>query len=282
MRYLVFGGRGMLGSDLTRVFGPGNVTAVGRAEVDITDATTVTALSQGIDVVVNAAAYTQVDDAETHEDEAFAVNAAGAANVASSAASSGARLVHVSTDYVFDGTATEPYREDAPLSPASAYGRSKAEGERLVTRAHPSPLIVRTAWLYGAHGPNFARTILGLADRRDTIDVVTDQLGQPTWTLDLAHAIAALLVAEAPAGIYHGTSSGQASWFDFARAVFDVSGLDPDRIRPTTSATFTRPAPRPAFSVLGHDGWARAGLPPVRPWREALDAAASEGAVAAG
>ncbi len=140
------------------------------------------------------------------------------------------------------------YPEDAPLDPLGAYGRTKAAGERLVRAAHPGAHIVRTAWLYGQHGGNFARTMLRLASERDTVSVVTDQVGQPTWTGDLAASIVALLDANAPADAYHGTNGGSASWFDFARAVFEVSGLDPERVLPTDSSAFVRPAPRPLYS----------------------------------
>jgi dTDP-4-dehydrorhamnose reductase len=137
---------------------------------------------------------------------------------------------------------------------------------------------VRTAWLYGAHGPNFGKTMRRLAQDRDQVSVVTDQVGQPTWTLDLARQIVALLDSDAPAGVYHATSSGQASWFDFARAVFAAAGLDPERVRPTDSSTFMRPAPRPAYSVLGHDRWTAVGLAPMRSWSEALVEATAAGA----
>ena len=281
MRYLIAGGRGMLGADLARALGGRDVTALGRAELDITDEAAVRRIVPGHDVVINAAAYTRVDDAETHEDEAFAINATGAALLASAAADAGARFVQVSTDYVFNGTARTPYPEDAPRDPQGAYGRTKAEGERLVLEAHPGAHIVRAAWLYGANGPNFARTMLRLAGQRETVSVVADQVGQPTWTFDLATAIVRLLDAELPAGIYHGTNSGQASWYDFARAIFAVSGLEPERVLPIDTASYPLPAARPAYSVLGHDAWRRAGMAEPRDWREALSAAAAEGALAA-
>ncbi|MHB1172090.1 MAG: dTDP-4-dehydrorhamnose reductase [Lacisediminihabitans sp.] len=280
MKYLITGAHGMLGHDLQQALAGRPVTALGRAELDVTDPDAVRAAVVGHGVVINAAAYTKVDDAEADEKAAFAVNATGAANLASAAAEDGATLVQVSTDYVFDGTATTPYAEDAPLTPASAYGRTKAEGERLVLELNPGRThIIRTAWLYGAHGPNFAKTMLRLATEREEVSVVTDQLGQPTWTRDLAQQIVALLDADAPAGIYHGTDSGQASWYDFARAVFREAGLDPDRVKPTDSSQFVRPAPRPAYSVLGHDAWRRVGLEPMRHWTDALAQAASEGVV---
>lgn len=281
MRVLITGANGMLGRDLQAALARHEVTALARADLDVTDAAAVAAAVHGHDAVVNCAAYTKVDDAETHEDLAYAVNATGPANLAAACAATGARLVTVSTDYVFDGDATEPYAEDLPRDPINAYGRTKAAGEELALAAHPvGTYVVRTAWLYGEHGPNFARTMLNLAKTKDTWSVVDDQLGQPTWTADLASQIVALLDAGAPAGIYHGTNSGQATWYEFARAVLEESGLDPERITPTDSASFVRPAPRPSYSVLGHDAWATAGIPEMRPWREALADAVRRGVFA--
>jgi dTDP-4-dehydrorhamnose reductase len=281
-RYLVTGARGMLGSDLVEALFGRDVTILGRADLDVTDRDAVLAAVEGHDVVINAAAYTKVDDAETHEDEALAVNGTAVGLLAEATAVHGSKLVTVSTDYVFDGTATEPYDEATPLDPLNAYGRTKADGETRALAANPTgAYIVRTAWLYGQHGPNFAATMLRLAATHDTVSVVDDQVGQPTWTNDLAAQIVALVDADAPAGIYHGTNSGRASWFEFAQAVFDGAGLDPARVLPTDSSAFVRPAPRPAFSVLGHDAWAAAGLSPMRPWRDALAAALDEGVFAA-
>jgi dTDP-4-dehydrorhamnose reductase len=282
VRYLITGANGMLGRDLQSVLDDREVTALGRTDLDVTDAAAVAAAVGGHDVVVNCAAYTKVDDAETHEDAAYAVNATGAGNLAAAAARVGARIVQVSTDYVFAGRATTPYAEDTPRDPISAYGRTKAAGEELVLERNPGgAYVVRTAWLYGAHGPNFAKTMMSLAASRDTWSVVDDQLGQPTWTADLASQIVALLEADAPPGVYHGTNSGSATWFEFARAVLEESGLDPERITPTDSSAFVRPAPRPAFSVLGHDAWAAAGLAEMRPWRDALTDAVRQGVLSA-
>lgn len=278
MKYLITGARGMLGSDLVEALFGRDVTVLGRHDLDVTDHESVSAAVAGHDVVINAAAYTAVDAAEEHEAEALEVNGAAAGLLAEAAAHTGARLVQVSTDYVFDGQATEPYAEDTALDPINAYGRTKAEGERLALEQNPGrTFVVRTAWLYGAHGPNFAATMLRLAQSHATVSVVDDQLGQPTWTRDLADRIVALLDSDAPAGVYHGTNSGQATWFEFAQAVFGAAGLDPDRVEPTDSAQFVRPAPRPKFSVLGHDAWARTGLGPMRPWRDALTEAARTG-----
>jgi dTDP-4-dehydrorhamnose reductase len=279
-RYLITGAAGMLGRDLQAVLSGRFVTALTRADLDITDYDAVVEAIADHDVIINASAYTAVDDAETHEDLATAVNGTGAGNLARAAAEIGATLVQYSTDYVFDGTATTPYPEDAPIDPVSAYGRSKALGEKLVTDFNASrSYIVRTAWLYGQHGPNFASTMLRLAGERETLTVVGDQVGQPTWTLDLARATLLLLDSAAPFGIYHGTNSGQGSWFDFAQAIFVEAGLDPERVTPTTSAEFVRPAPRPSYSVLGHDSWIAADLPAMRDWKEALGEAFSSGAL---
>lgn len=267
----------MLGADLSAVLADRDTTVLARADLDVTDAEAVRRAVDGHDVVINAAAYTRVDDAESHEDEARRVNAEAVGHLADAATATGARLVQFSTDYVFDGTATSPYAEDAPVHPVSAYGRTKAEGEALALSS-PGSYVIRTAWLYGAGGPNFAKTMRRLAGERDSVAVVTDQVGQPTWTVDLARQTVALLDSGAPGGVYHGTNSGQTSWFDFARAVLEEAGLDPAIITPTTGAEFVRPAPRPSYSVLGHDGWARAGLPPMRPWREALVEATASGA----
>jgi len=279
-RYLITGASGMLGQDLQHALAGESVTALGRADLDVTDADAVDAAVAGHDVVINSAAYTKVDDAETHEDDAHAVNATGPELLARAAVRHGARLITVSTDYVFDGHGTVPYAEDAPTDPINAYGRTKADGERLVREIAPdSSYVVRTAWIYGEHGPNFAATMLRLAASHETVSVVTDQVGQPTWTGDLAARIVELARSDAPAGIYHGTNAGQASWFDFTRAIFAENGLDPERVLPTDSGAFVRPAARPAYSVLGHEGWARAGMAPMRDWREALTAAVQAGAL---
>lgn len=277
-RYLVAGAGGMLGTDLRDVLVGREVNALTRGDLDITDPAAVRDAVRGHDVAINAAAYTAVDAAEADEAAAFAVNATGAANLASAAAEAGASLVQVSTDYVFGGSATTPYPEDAPREPLGAYGRTKAAGEEAVLE-HSEVYLVRTAWLYGAAGPNFPKTMLRLAGERETLTVIDDQIGQPTWSHDLAEAIVRLLDSAAPFGIYHGTNSGATSWFGFARAVFEEAGLDPARVTPTDSSGFVRPAPRPSYSVLGHDAWGRAGLSAPRPWRDALAAAVAAGAL---
>jgi len=278
VRWLVIGSKGMLGQDLVDLLREQGHEAVGvdRDDVDITDpAATVDALA-GFDVAVNCAAYTAVDAAETDEAAAFAVNAVGAANVARAARLSGARLVHISTDYVFDGAATTPYAEDAAPAPRSAYGRTKAAGEWAVRAECPDSMVVRTAFLYGARGPCFPRTIARVALERGGVDVVADQMGQPTWTVDLAGLVLRLVAAGAPAGTYHGTSSGRTTWHGFARAVVAAAGLDPQIVRPTTSEAFVRISPRPSFSVLGHDTLRAAGIQPIGDWAQRWDVAAAQ------
>jgi dTDP-4-dehydrorhamnose reductase len=279
MRVLVPGAAGMLGSDVVSVLTSAGVavTSAGRAVLDIADAAAVADAVAGHDVVVNCAAWTAVDDAESAEGRAFDVNATGAAHLAAACADAGARLLHVSTDYVFDGSSRVPYREDSPVAPRTAYGRTKAAGEWAVRALLPDRhWILRTAWLYGEHGANFVRTMARLEAERDVVDVVDDQWGQPTWTLDVARRIVDVLRMEPPPGIYHATSSGRTTWFGLARAVFALLGADPERVRPTTSAAFVRSAPRPAWSVLGHAAWGRAGLDPLPDWEEALRRAAAE------
>ncbi|MET8976123.1 dTDP-4-dehydrorhamnose reductase [Streptomyces sp. NPDC004539] len=273
-RWLITGAGGMLGRDLVETV-TGDVTALTRADLDITDPAAVRDAVAGHDVVVNAAAWTDVDGAETDEAAATRVNGEAVRVLAEACAASGARLVQVSTDYVFPGDATEPYRHDSPTAPLNAYGRGKLVGEDAVKILLPDTgYVVRTAWLYGAHGRNFVSTMLGLAETRDTVEVVDDQRGQPTWTVALAGQIAdlgeAAMNRKAPAGVYHGTASGTATWFDLARAAFELSGLDPERVRPTTSEKFVRPARRPSYSVLAHDRWAAAGIAEQPYWKDQL------------
>ncbi|HEX9041711.1 MAG TPA: dTDP-4-dehydrorhamnose reductase [Trebonia sp.] len=284
-RWLVTGAAGMLGRDLTdllRLRGE-EFTALARADLDIADAAAVRAAVSSVkpDVVVNCAAWTAVDAAEEHEAQALAVNGHGPANLAAACAAAGALLVHPSTDYVFDGHAATPYAEDAPTSPAGAYGRGKLAGEQAVRAALPeASYIVRTAWLYGAHGKNFVKTMLRLAANGTAPGVVADQHGQPTWTADVAARVLALVGKSAPPGIYHATSSGQTTWFGFAEEIFRLyhSSVaeqgDAERARvsprPISTAEYPTPAQRPAYSVLGHGAWRAAGIEPIGDWRDAL------------
>ncbi len=285
---LVPGAGGQLGQDLLDlVRGERNAFARGltRDDLDVTDPFAVkdmvgtwARLLRGDDpahelVVVNATAHTAVDAAETDEDAAYAVNATAPALLASACRAAGARLVHVSTDYVFPGDRVDgpPYDVDDEPGPRSAYGRTKLAGEHAVRELHPDGgYVVRTAWLYGAGGPNFVSTMARLERTKDTVSVVDDQHGSPTWSRDLAAGLIALARSSAPAGTYHCTNAGRTTWHGFARAVFEELGADPARVLPTTSEAFVRPAPRPAYSVLSPRSWEQAGLPARQGWREAL------------
>jgi len=270
VRWLVTGSSGMLATDAIDVLGAfgHEVRGLDLPDLDITDPAAVAREVRDVDVVLNCAAWTAVDAAETNEGRAFAVNAVGPQLLARAARTAGARLVHISTDYVFDGAATEPYAAHAPMAPRSAYGRTKAAGEWAVRAEMSDYLMLRTAWLYGAHGPNFPKTIARLAADRDVLTVVDDQVGQPTWTRDVADLALRLVEAGSPSGTYHATSSGRCSWFEFARAVVETAGLNPEKVQPTTSEAFVRPAPRPAWSVLAHDQLDAIGVTPIGPWGE--------------
>jgi dTDP-4-dehydrorhamnose reductase len=271
-RYLLVGSGGMLGHDLRAALDGHSVSAPSHTELDITDRAQCRAAVEGHDIVINAAAYTAVDAAEDDEAEAMRINAVGPENLALACAETGAVLVHYSTDYVFSGDGDGPYAEEAPLAPVSAYGRSKAEGERRAQAANPTgTIILRTAWLYGEHGPNFVRTMVRLYRENGHLTVVNDQHGQPTWSRDLAQQTVRMLATGIRSGVLHGTSGGATTWHGFAQAIVDNLGGDPSVVAPTSSAAFARPARRPTNSVLGHEGWARLGLEPMRHWRAALD-----------
>ena len=267
----------MLGQDLVeRVLCDGHdVVAVDRDEIDITDPNSVAQVVKDIDVLVNVAAFTAVDKAEEEEAAAFTVNATGPEILARRCAEIGARIVHISTDYVFGGDATSPYQENELMEPKGAYGRTKAAGEWAVRVNTDNYLIVRTAWLYGKHGNSFPATMKRLVEANGTVSVVTDEVGQPTWTIDLADLIVRLIDAEAPSGIYHGTSSGSTNWNGFAKAIMKTIGKDPEIVKETTAAAFNRPAPRPHYSVLGHLALERIGVEPIAHWEDRWKEAAS-------
>ncbi|MBY8343578.1 dTDP-4-dehydrorhamnose reductase [Streptomyces spinosirectus] len=277
MRWLVTGAGGMLGRDtveeLTRR--GEDVTGLDHKALDITqrDAVEGALADHRPDLVVNCAAYTAVDDAESDEERALRINGDGPGHLARACAAHGARMIHVSTDYVFAGDARTPYPEDHPTAPRTAYGRTKLAGEQAVAKELPtSSAIVRTAWLYGVHGRSFVRTMIDLESRRDTLDVVHDQRGQPTWSADVAVRLADLgpHLGRGASGVFHATGSGEASWYELAREVFSGLGADPGRVRPVGSEAFPRPAPRPAYSALAHGRWQELGLPPLRDWQAAL------------
>lgn len=278
MKVLVTGSYGMLAQDvISELQGRGHeVLSHDKDTLDILNPEAVEAALQDSspDLLVNCAAWTAVDAAEENESIAFTLNAVAVQNLARAANNAGVRMVHVSTDYVFDGCQTVPYQADDPINPVGAYGRTKAAGEWAARTEAPDALIVRTAWLYGAGGNCFPRTLASLLRKNGTAKVVNDQFGQPTWARDVARVIVDLAEANAPAGIYHATSSGQTTWFDFTKSIAESVGLNTDVVKPTTSAEFSRPAPRPTWSVLGHDSLRDAGIPVIGDWKERWSEAA--------
>lgn len=277
--WLVTGAGGALGSDLVEVLRRAGAEVVGltRDALDITDGTAVGAALEDHRpaVVVNAAAYTQVDDAEADEATATRVNGTGPGLLAQSCAATSTRLIHVSTDYVFDGTATVPYDVDAATAPTSAYGRSKLAGETAVFAAGGDVHVVRTGWLYGERGPSFIRTVGRRLRAGEPLAVVVDQRGAPTWTYPLAQRLVALGAAHVDPGVWHCSAAGEATWHDVAVALAKLLGADPGLVSPTTSEAFVRPARRPGYSVLSNRRWLDAGLPPMADWREMLAIAVS-------
>jgi dTDP-4-dehydrorhamnose reductase len=269
MRLLVTGAAGMLGRDVVTAAGDAGheVTALARAELDITDQDAVRAaiVAARPDAVINCAAWTDVDGAEANEAAASAVNGTGAGHVAKAAAEAGAHLVHVSSDYVFDGNGPDPYEEDDPPSPRSAYGRSKLAGELAVDDGRAA--IVRSSWLFGPHGRNFVDTMRRLGAERDEVAVVNDQVGCPTYTGHLAPALVEI-AEQRLTGVVHVAGGGHCSWFELAVATFAEAGIV-CRVTPQTTADAGRPAPRPAFSALAST---RADAPVLPPWREGLRA----------
>jgi len=273
MRITIFGATGLLGQDLTKEWPASHsddvVTGLGSRDADIRDAHQVAAAVRRTkpDWIVLLAAYTDVDGCETNRDLVFAVNRDGAINVAKAAKAQGSRLLFVSTDYVFDGKSSVPYETDHSRAPQGIYGRSKAEAEERLLEISPEFCIARTSWLFGTGGKCFPDTILKLATTRKEIDVVTDQRGSPTYSVDLAHAIIQLCHAKAQ-GIVHATNRGDCSWFEFAQEIIRRAGLS-TVVRPTTSDKFVRPAPRPAYSVLSPKSLNEYGIT-MPDWREAL------------
>lgn len=281
MTWLVVGGNGQLGKSLSIALSERGIDyrAWGSDDLDIRSQAKCADLIRELNpsVVINAAAWTDVDGAESDPDGAHAVNALGALNLAMSAKAVGAVFAHISTDYVFSGVSDRPWKTDDLRSPTSVYGTTKAAGEVAVLSENlERSYIFRTAWLYSEYGKNFAKTMARLAlTGKDEVRVVNDQVGQPTSAMDLANQIIDSITVQLPFGIYHATNSGQASWFDFAREVFELSGASAQRIIPVSSKEFVRPAKRPTYSVLGHDGWSVVGangnsVLPMCDWRIAL------------
>ena len=277
MNWLITGGSGQLGNSLAQVLNERgiNFTSLSSSDLDITQRTAVAATIKKLSpaVIINCAAWTDVDGAESQESLASLVNASGPENIAMAAQNCEAKLVHISTDYVFSGQSNSPWSVNSVKAPNTAYGRTKAEGEnRILDIYSNNSYIVRTAWLYSPWGKNFAKTILTLALKNSSqIEVVNDQVGQPTSSVDLAKQIVKLVESEAPVGIYHGTNSGSASWFDFAQSLFEMLGADVNRVAPVNSDKFPRPAKRPSYSVLDHREWDRSSITEMRNWKIALE-----------
>ena len=270
-RVLIIGAQGMLGHDLHKVFAEGvDVIGLDIENVDITrqGATRKTIKDISPAVVINAAGFTDVDGCEKKINKAFAVNGTGSRNVAKACRDNGAKLVYISTDYIFDGEKGNPYREDDFPNPLNIYGESKLTGERYIEELLDDYLIVRTQWLYGQHGRNFVETILALAAERDSIEVVQDQVGSPTYTADLSKAIAAL-VAKDLRGTFHVSNSGYCSWHDFALEILRIAGITGVEVVPVSTAALNRPAKRPLYSIFDHQRLQQEGIE-MRPWQEAL------------
>ncbi len=271
-RVLVTGAAGMLGTELVPLFRREfDVTPADVEEFDLRDAAATAAFvaAAAPDIIINCAAYTDVDGAESDPEAAFDVNAAGAGNIATAAVKVGARVVQVSTDYVFDGTGERPYAETDEPRPLGVYGRSKLAGEKKVAEVSQDALIVRTAWLYGHAGPNFIEKMLSLASSGRRLRVVDDQVGAPTNVRDLAGAILELIAVEAT-GVVNATNAGSCSWFEFARKILDLAGLEDVPIEPVTSERFPRPAPRPGYSVLSLARLVALTGKEPRSWQEAV------------
>ena len=269
MKVLILGATGLLGKALVREWSGDEVLGMGSQDVDIRDAARVQQVVRhsSPEWIVLAAAYTDVDGCESHRDLAFAVNRDGAVNVAQAARQCGARLIFLSSDYVFDGQKTSPYEVDDRRNPQSVYGRSKAEAETKLLETVPDCSIARTSWVFGVGGKCFPDTILRLATNRSTLDVVNDQRGCPTYTVDLARAIIQLCRNDAR-GIVHVTNSGDCSWFEFAQAILTRAGFTTE-VRPASSQQMARPAPRPAYSVLSATSLGHYGIE-MPGWKDAL------------
>lgn len=273
--WLVTGAAGALGSDLVELLNADGADVVGlaRDRFDLSaPAAELTARLAEVapSVVINSAAYTKVDDAEADEDAAYAVNARGPGVIAAWCAANNCRLIQVSTDYVFDGDASSPYEITDPTGPTGAYGRTKLAGEQAALAAGGDVHVVRTGWLYGERGTSFIRTIGGRLQAGSPVQVVTDQVGAPTWTRALASSLIALGTADVPSGVWHCSAAGAVSWYDVAAALGEELGVDQALIGRTTSEAFVRPARRPAYSVLSNSAWVDAGLPAMADWRDAL------------
>jgi dTDP-4-dehydrorhamnose reductase len=279
MKWLITGASGQLGVALQKELTIRGIDFIGTnsSELDVTKPLIVNQVVDFIKptVIVNAAAWTDVDGAESNKSATYSVNSLGPQHLAIAAKKVGARLVQISTDYVFSGDASISWSENAIHNPQSVYGSTKSEGESFVLTVLPlKSYVIRTAWLYSSTGKNFAKLMTDLAlNNTDDVSVVNDQIGQPTSSVDLATQIVELVLSEGPPGIYHGTNSGQATWFEFAQEIFSLVGADISRVIPVSTSEFPRPAKRPVYAVLGHDAWAGTSVPAMRNWKIALSEA---------
>ena len=271
-KVLITGANGQLGKELVELFTEKGfeVYGLGRDKMDITNQAQVQEVINTLkpNIVLHSAAHTQVDLAESEPEQAFSINAYGTRNVAVAAEAVGAKLVYVSTDYVFDGTTDEPYTEFSPTSPLGIYGKSKLAGEQFVRDLHSKFFIVRTSWVYGKHGTNFVKTMLKLGEEKKELSVVSDQIGCPTYTLDLAHVILDLVDTQ-KYGVYHVSNSGSCSWYEFAKEIFKISKMEV-QVKPCTTEDFIRPAKRPKYSVLGNLSVKLNNFKEPRSWKSGL------------
>ena len=271
MKILITGSNGMLAHDLINALQERHDLILTTSKtLDITDKkqTIDYIRDKKPDLVINSAAYTDVDGCEENQDLAYSVNGEGVRNLALACRDIDCPLVHISTDYVFDGSATKPIREDGEIGPISVYGKSKLEGEEAIQEILDKYFIIRTAWLYGINGRNFPKTMLELAENHPEITVVYDEVGTPTYTPDLAEGISQLIETDYY-GIYHLTNSGSCSWCEFARYIFEIAGKDV-KVIPVTASEFARPAPRPSYSVLDNTNWIERGFKPLRSYKDAI------------
>jgi dTDP-4-dehydrorhamnose reductase len=272
MKILLLGHKGMLGRDLLlKLSAEHEVVGMDKEEIDIVSASDCEKAIKGIepDIVINAAAYTNVDGCETAKDECFAVNAEAVKNIAGACRNKNIRIIHFSTDYVFDGTAKQPYKEDHQCNPINTYGASKMAGERYLRSLSDNYILIRTSWLYGAKGKNFVQTILDKAKTKSKLTVVDDQVGSPTYAKDLA-AAADLLIEQNAQGIFHLTNRGSCSWYQFAIKILQESGLDDIEVTPIKSDQLQRQAMRPAYSVLSMQKFIQTTGKTMQPWQLAL------------
>ena len=276
MKWLITGGSGQLGLAMQTELSSRGIDffTVNSSELDITKSSMVNQLVDYIKpgIIINTAAWTDVDGAESNKTASYSVNALGPQNLAIAAGRFGARMVQVSTDYVFSGNNSAPWQENAAHNPQSIYGLTKSQGEIFTQATLPlDSYVVRTAWLYSAVRKNFAKTMTNLALHSvGSINVVNDQFGQPTFAGDLAKQIVDLVISNAPVGVYHGTNSGNGTWFEFAKDIFKLAGADVSRVVPVSTSELPKLAKRPSYSILGHDAWSHTNIPIMRNWRTAL------------